>query len=428
VSHVRTPVSRRSLLKSGASLLGLEALGARAPLALLGGPAPTPGPVPATRPRGRRRPHVAVIGAGAFGGWTALHLLRKRARVTLLDAWGPGNSRASSGGETRVIRATYGPDRIYVQLVARSLALWRENEKRWQRPLYHKTGVLWMSGDDDRFERASLPLLREAGVAVEEMSAAEAGRRYPQINFERVRRAHLEKDAGYLLARRACRAVLDGFLSEGGTYRQAAVAPGAIRDGEIDGLVLSDGSRMGADLYVFACGPWLSKLFPDAIGERIQPTRQEVYFFGTPPGDTRFLETSLPVWIDHGRSIFYGVPGNEDRGFKVGDDTHGPSFDPTMGDRVPGAEGIRSAREYVAFRFPELKDAPLLEARVCQYENTPDSRFIIDRHPAAQNVWIVGGGSGHGFKHGPAVGEMVADLALGSKAPDPFFALGRFAS
>src|SRR3954471_17951837 len=91
------------------------------------------------------RPHVAVIGAGAFGGWTALHLLRRGARVTLLDAWGPGNARASSGGETRVIRATYGPDRIYVQMVARSLQLWRENETRWRKPLYHRTGVLWMA-------------------------------------------------------------------------------------------------------------------------------------------------------------------------------------------------------------------------------------------------------------------------------------------
>src|SRR5262245_38819944 len=176
----------------------------------------------------RARMKVVVVGAGAFGGWTALHLLRRGAKVTLLDAWGPGNSRASSGGETRVIRATYGPDRIYVQMVARALELWRENEKRWGRRLYHRTGALWMAGKDDRYEKASLPLLREAGLAFEELTAAEAAKRYPQINFEKVQWAIVEKDAGYLTARLACQAVLEGFLSEGGEFRPLSVAPGSI--------------------------------------------------------------------------------------------------------------------------------------------------------------------------------------------------------
>src|SRR5262249_49212376 len=156
---------------------------------------------------------VIVVGAGAFGGWTALHLLRRGAKVTLVDAWGPGNSRASSGGETRVIRGTYGPDRIYVQMVARALELWRENERRWGRRLYHRTGALWMAGKDARYEKASLPLLREAGLAFEELTAAEAAKRYPQINVDRVEWAIVEKDAGYLTARLACQAVLEGFLA-----------------------------------------------------------------------------------------------------------------------------------------------------------------------------------------------------------------------
>src|SRR5579864_7841814 len=99
-----------------------------------------------------RKPHVAVVGAGAFGGWTAIHLLRNGAKVTLLDAWGPGNSRASSGGETRIIRATYGPKRQYVAMAARALQLWKENEKRWNRKLFHRTGVLWMTSPEDRSE------------------------------------------------------------------------------------------------------------------------------------------------------------------------------------------------------------------------------------------------------------------------------------
>jgi monomeric sarcosine oxidase len=372
--------------------------------------------------------HVVVVGAGAFGGWTALHLRRRGARVTLLDAWGPGNSRASSGGETRVIRATYGPRAVYTRMTSRALALWKENERRWQRRLYHAIGVLWLVESDDAYEKAALPCLKEAGVAFEELSGREAARRYPQINCERVRWAIFEADGGYLTARRACAAVLEGFLAEGGEYRQLAVEPAVPTGGELRTLTLSDGSTLGADAFVFACGPWLGKLFPDVIGDRVRATRQEVFFFGTPPGDARFTETALPVWADHGTHFMYGIPGNEWRGFKVADDTRGPTFDPTSGERLPTPDAVRAAREYLAFRFPGLKGAPLVEARVCQYENSPDEHFIIDRHPAAANTWLVGGGSGHGFKHGPAVGELVAALALDGDAATlpPEFRLSRF--
>jgi len=371
--------------------------------------------------------HVVVVGAGAFGGWTALHLRRRGARVTLVDAWGPGNSRASSGGETRVIRATYGPRGIYTHLTARALQLWKENERRWQRKLYHPIGVLWLVENDETYEKAALPVLKEAGLAFEELSGAQTARRYPQINCEQVRWAIFEQDAGYLTARRACAAVLEGFLAEGGEYRQLAVEAGPQPSGgELRGIKLSDGSTVAADAFVFACGPWLGQLFPDVIGDRVRATRQEVFFFGTPPGDVRFTEQALPVWADHGRGFIYGIPGNEWRGFKVADDTRGPPFDPTSGERVPTPEVLKAAREYLAFRFPGLKGAPLVEARVCQYENSPDEHFIIDRHPAAANVWLAGGGSGHGFKHGPAVGELVAKLVLTGEAAPPEFRLSRF--
>jgi glycine/D-amino acid oxidase-like deaminating enzyme len=369
---------------------------------------------------------AAVIGAGAFGGWTALHLLRQGARVTLLDAWGPGNARASSGGETRIIRAAYGPHRVYVEMVVRSLALWREHEKRWKRPLYRQAGCIRMPGKDDRDDKAAVPLMREAGLVVEELSPAAAAKRWPQINFEGLRWVLYEKDAGFLTARRNCEAVLAGFLGEGGEYRQLAVSPGSISGGIMNGLSLSDSTRLKADVYVFACGPWLGRLFPEAIGIRIQPTRQEVFFFGTPAGDARFLEERLPAWIDSGERQFYGIPGNEWRGFKIADDGRGPGFDPTSADRTPTAEGIRAARQYLEFRFPGMKGAPLIESRVCQYENSPDHHFILDRHPGAQNVWLVGGGSGHGYKMGPAVGEHVAELVLGKRKVDPKFALERF--
>jgi len=371
------------------------------------------------------KPRILVVGAGAFGGWTALHLLRRGAQVTLVDAWGPGNARASSGGETRIIRATYGPDRIYVQLVARALQLWRENEQRWQRKFYHRIGCLRMPGLDDSYEKAAVPILREAGLDFQTLEHAELVRRFPQVNFERVKWAIYESDAGYLKARRACEAVLEGFHAEGGEYRALRAQPGRITSGRMAGILLSDGTMLQADQYIFACGPWLGKLFPDVIGDRIKATRQEVFFFGTPPGDARFTDEGLPAWIDDGDPHFYGIPGNQWRGFKLADDKRGPRFDPTTGDRMPTNEGMENARRYLEFRFPGMKGAPLLEARVCQYENTPDQHFIVDRHPEAGTVWLVGGGSGHGFKHGPALGEMVAELVLEHKSPHPFFSLAR---
>jgi glycine/D-amino acid oxidase-like deaminating enzyme len=190
---------------------------------------------------------------------------------------------------------------------------------------------------------------------------------------------------------------------------------------------LADGSALAADQFVFACGPWLGRLFPEAIGERVRPTRQEVFFFGTPAGDASLVDPRMPAWIDHSDHGFYGIPGNESRGFKVADDRRGPPFDPTSGDRMPSVEGARAAREYLHFRFPALKGAPLVEARVCQYENSPDSHLILDRHPGAKNVWLLGGGSGHGYKLGAAIGELAAETVLEKRRPEPFFQLARFA-
>jgi glycine/D-amino acid oxidase-like deaminating enzyme len=372
-----------------------------------------------------RGPKAVVVGAGAFGGWTALHLLRRGAKVTLLDAWGPGNSRASSGGETRVIRGVYGKDRIYTAMARRAFELWHESEARWKKKLLTPTGALWMVADSGEFVRSSIPFLREFGFAYEEISTAEARRRYPQVDFAGIEWALLEKEAGYLLARRSCADVLEGFLAEGGAYREAMASPAEIAGGRLTGVALSDGTRLTADVYVFACGPWLPKLFPDVIGNRIEPTRQEVFYFGTPAGDARFSERQLPIWVETPR-FFYGIPGNERRGFKIADDARGAAFDPTSGDRTPSEKALRTAREYIARRFPALADAPLLESRVCQYENSPDHHFIVDRHPEAGNVWLVGGGSGHGFKHGPALGELVAGNVLGEKPTDPLFSLSRF--
>jgi len=367
-------------------------------------------------------PRVVVVGAGAFGGWTAYMLHRRGAQVTLVDTWGPGNARASSGGESRVIRGVYGPDRIYVELVARSFEMWREAEERFQTKLLVRKGGLWMFGEDDSFARQALPIMKQNGLALEELTLAETRRRYPLIELDDVQSVFFEPGASYLLSRRACAHVVDAFVAEGGTYRQAEAAPGAMQNGSLEGVTLTDGTELEADAYVFACGPWLGRLFPEAVGERIAPTRQEILYFGA-PAEMADAYAALPIWLD---LPFYGIPGVESRGFKIADDEHGPSFDPTNGDRVASRAAVDSARAFLGKRFPGLADAPLIETRVCQYENSPDGHYIVDRHPAADNVWLMGGGSGHGFKLGPALGEHASRRILGEADVEPFFSLARF--
>jgi glycine/D-amino acid oxidase-like deaminating enzyme len=373
-------------------------------------------------------PRITVIGAGAFGGWTALELVRSGARVTLVDAWGPGNARASSGGETRVIRTGYGSRTVYTRMAKRALELWRAHDKRYGRGFFKATGALWMFGKDDTFRIASIAAFQAERIPFQERSVADARRNWPQIDFTGISSLLFEPEAGYLLARRACEHVVECVVAEGGEYRQGAVAPPVWGAGSrLSAVTLSDGQALAADAFVFACGPWLGHLFPNVVGKNIAPTRQDVFYFGTPPGDARFQDDALPVWVDFGERLIYGIPGNANRGFKVADDTSGPPFDPTDGQRDLNATGVKTAREFLARRFPALGNAPLVGSEVCQYESSPDTNYIIDRHPAASNVWIVGGGSGHGFKMGPAIGELVASLVIGNGKPDPFFSLSRFA-
>jgi glycine/D-amino acid oxidase-like deaminating enzyme len=380
-------------------------------------------------PPDRSGPHVAVVGAGAFGGWLALWLCRGGARVTLLDAWGPGNSRASSGDDTRVLRAIYGRDRLYTDWVARALDLWQEADAAWGQRLYHPTGALWMFGGDDGYAQASLPCLAAAGLPAAELDLDSAAARFPQVSFDGVASVFLEERAGWLSARRACRVVAEAVAAAGGEVGILAAEPGQISHGETAGmapLALSDGSRLAADLYVFACGPWLGQLFPEVLGPVLSATRQELFYFGAPPGSgARFGDRALPVWIDFGERIFYGIPGNDDRGFKIGDDSRGELFDPTHGERLPSPAALERARRHLARRFPGMAGAPLLEARVCQYENSLDGQLLVDRHPEAGNVWLLGGGSGHGFKLGPALGEYAAGLILAGGEPLPELSLAR---
>jgi sarcosine oxidase len=234
----------------------------------------------------------------------------------------------------------------------------------------------------------------------------------------------LQPTMGVLMARRSVQTLVNEFVAAGGSYQQLAIQPPKA-GAQLDAITSVSGETLRAKQFVFACGPWLPKLFPDAIGTRIVPTRQEVFFFAPEPGDRRFEPRSLPAWVDADEpGIPYGFPVLESRGFKIAIDAHGPRVDPDVGDRIVSAEGLQKVRGYLSKRFPALAKRPMAESRVCQYENSASGDFIIDRHPAWENVLLVGGGSGHGFKHGPAVGRYVASLASGKLAKaEPRFAL-----
>jgi len=369
-------------------------------------------------------PKVVVVGAGAFGGWTALSLKQRGADVTLVDAWGPGHARASSGGETRIIRATYGSRRIYTRMAARALRLWKDHDRDWGHGCLRPTGAIWMSGTDSRFGQESLAALQAERIPVEMLAAVDAARRWPQINFSGIESVLFEPEAGYLHARRACAAVVDHFVSLGGHYQVATVLP---PDDPRVVTVVGDGTILPADVVVYACGPWLGQLFPSVLGSRITPTRQVVHYLGVPTGDHAFASPHLPVWLELGDAVMYGFPADDERGFKIADDTSGPPMDPTTDPRLIGEDDITRVRDYLTRRFPRMADAPWIFGEVCQYEATSDSHFIIDTHPDTTRVWLVGGGSGHGFKMGPAIGEIMTDAVLGEAAPDPAFSLHRFA-
>jgi glycine/D-amino acid oxidase-like deaminating enzyme len=361
---------------------------------------------------------VVVVGAGAFGSWTALWLLRRGASVTLVEQYGPGNPLSSSGDESRVTRSAHGPDDHYPRWQRRALEQWRELDASLVVP----AGVTWFAGAEDPFEARSLEVLDGLRIPAERLDAAEAARRWPQISMDGVAWVLHEPEAAALLARRAVAATVRAFVAEGGELRIGRADRGP------NGELHLDGAAEAFDAAVIAAGAWLPKLLGRSVID-LAVTRQEVVYFATPAGDDRFDAGNHPIWVEYGAAI-YGLPSIEHRGFKVAPDDPGPIVDPDLQDRRLTDERVATSRAYVARRFPDLADRPIAEGRVCQYETTPDTHFIIDRLPSLSmpNAWVVGGGSGHGFKHAPVVGEYLSGLVTGEPVddlapPDDRFAL-----
>lgn len=422
-------LTRRELL-AGIANAAAALTASHVAVARLGVPNPALGAERAEQQLRPRRDHwdVLVVGAGVFGAWTAWNLLRKGKRVLLVDARGPANARASSGGESRMTRAAYGPDEIYTRMAWESLTAWKWLSASTDVPIFHRLGVLFFFAKMEPYAARTVEIHHELGIPIETLDRSVLVRRFPQFSWDGIEFGLFEPDFGALMARRAVQTLVTRFRAAGGDYRLAEIeaprtAPPQVAS--LDEIVASGGERLEAADYVFACGPWLPKLFPDVLGSRIFVTRQEVFFFAPPAGDARFEPGTMPGWADfNGGDIFYGFPNLEARGVKVAHDRHGPPMDPDAGDRVPSTAALAEVRAYMARRFPALARQPLNESRVCQYENTSNGDFLIDRHPRWRNVWLVGGGSGHGFKHGPAVGRYAAQLVSGAHfALEPRFSL-----
>jgi len=363
--------------------------------------------------------HIAVVGAGVFGAWTAHHLLAAGHRVTLIDAHGPAHSRASSGGESRLTRAAYGKDAIYTRMALDSLKQWQALGQVSGLPIFHPTGILFFFPTDEAYFHDSLAAHRALKLPSEALDQAEMACRFPMIDFTGIKVGLWEPGFGALMARRSVQTLVAKFVADGGVYRYGvAGAPVGNR------IILASGERIDADRFVFALGPWLPKLFPDILGGRIVATRQEIFFFAPPVGDPRFQVGAMPSWADfNGGDIYYGFPDLESRGVKFAHDAHGIEVDPDTQSRDYTAAALADVRGFIYKRFPLLREAPLTETRVCQYENSSNGDFLIDFHPSMTNVLLVGGGSGHGFKHGPEVGRHAAGRLLGTIAPEPRFSL-----
>jgi monomeric sarcosine oxidase len=365
----------------------------------------------------------AVVGAGVFGAWTARYLRLSGGSVVLLDAHGPANSRSSSGGETRIIRAGYGTDELYTRWAIRSLPLWRDFISRTRCNVFQPTGVLWLGDQHDPHLSGMPALLSRLDVPCEQLDAAEIRRRYPRLQFPDVTLGVLEPESGVLLARRAVQHLVAELEANGVDCLTAAVLPPRGR-GRLAAIETTARQSVAAGTFVFACGAWLPKVFPEILAGRIFPTRQDVFFLGPPAGSHDFRLGRMPAWLHHSHpDRAYALPDIEHRGLKIAFDSHGQEFDPENGPRVASSAAVDRLRLYLKDHIPDLAHAPIVETRVCQYENTWNGDFLIDRHPGFENVWLAGGGSGHGFKHGPALGEHLSARIIEQAAAEPRFTL-----
>src|SRR3954452_9547625 len=349
---------------------------------------------------------LIVVGAGVFGASLARHCARVGWDVLLVERVSPGHVRAGSGDESRIIRCGHGSDEWHAASARRAWELWHEIDPELVVP----SGVLWLAHRDDGWGAESERTLRGLGIPCERIDPAGL---FPSFAGGDVLWGLWEPEAGVLRARDATKTLTAQAVKAGATLAFSEARP----DGAA--VVLDDGRRVEADRVVWACGAWLNGLFPGVVDLRI--TQQDVFYFGA---SAAWRTPVVPTWVDYDAAA-YGVGDVDGRGVKVCSDVEGPAGFDADGDRAPLAENERRAREILARHFPALARAPLISTRVCHYELTADTRFLIAPVPGHDGrVWLLGGGSGHGLKPGPALPERVERWLSGAEPPDPRFGLG----
>ena len=364
---------------------------------------------------------AVVVGAGVFGAATADALAGRGWEVTLVEQYAPANSRSSSGDSTRLVRCGYGRrfsddpsddqrNDWYTQSAWRSLGLWRDLADELRRDLMINTGAVWFSSREDGNEALAEARLRAAGIPCERLDPNDLRDQFPSIAIEDLLFALYEPEACVVRASQCVHALVDRARQRGANVVFGLATP------HPEG-VLVNGEVLSADRVVWACGAWLGKLFPQWAP--VTATRQDVFYWDSPAEWRNGLS-----WQDVDHQM-YGFPDVDGLGVKAVTDKPGRPLDLDLPARRPEAGAEQTVREYLAFRFPALAAVGVLRTHVMHYEMTPDRGFLVGPLPEQDRVWLVGGGSGHGFKHAPALGAYVADLLDEQRSTDPWFAIAR---
>lgn len=356
---------------------------------------------------------VIVVGAGIWGSSLALRLAETGWRVTLVEQHRPGHVRQASAGETRLLRCAHGDDDWYARLAWQAREGWLRLGERAGEELYQEAGMVWFAGTPDGWEHASARVLKNLDIECEVLDPSDGGRFFPDFRGDDLSFLLWEPHAGVIRARRATQ-VTAGLAQAAGArlVRARAVPPSG--DAAGDTAVEIDGETRHADRVVWACGAWLPELF-DRLP--ITVTKQDTLHFAVPPA---WSLPETPAWMDHGASA-YGHGDVDGVGMKATSDAEGPPYEPEHGARVVDAVSVERARHYLRRRFPSLERAPLVFSQVCQYALTPDAEWLLAE--ASPGVWLLGGDSGHGFKHAPALAGYVARVLDGEQEPEPRFGL-----
>ena len=345
---------------------------------------------------------VAVIGAGAFGAWTALHLAEAGLSVTLVDMLGAGNDRSSSGGESRNIRAAYADNAFYTRWARESWRRWLEREAEFGVRLVYPCGSLRAGTTAELAEQSRI--FGEIGAPCEQLQPDEVAHRWPQVR-PADEDMFYEPESGVLAARRSLEEIARAFCGHGGLVVKSVAR---LTGGGASTSLEVGGRELHCDTIVLACGPWLPRLLPGLLAPLIRTPRRELVFIAPPPGDTSYGWERCPNLVD----TLGWTSADLGNGVKIAPPMKGIDMDPDEPERLPSRLALNGAEAFARARLPGLVGRPVLSTYVSQLENTASEDFIIDRHPETPRLLIAGGGSGHAFKFGPLLGDYIAKAVL----------------